>query len=309
MTQRVADRPLLENPPPHTFKSRMNDAREFALYAALKVLPIDFVSDFGGYLTRKHFENDLPQAIELAKDNLSRLRPEWTDSQVDDAIHSFKENLGRLMAEFSVMHRLHRAKRIRVDPASQKNFESLRDQPALLICLHLGNWEVFGPFFQSIGVKLTTFAIPPDTWAQRVIATTVRERSDVTILPPDRRGIHRAQNVLQTPGPVMLFCDEAQRGVTMAPLFGRPSHRKGNLAIAAWLMRQASCRGMVVHCRRTGKANFNLHASAPFQLPATTQPFKDQVFEDVVTLNSYIEPIVLNNLGQWYFLDDRIEDV
>lgn len=309
MTVQMTEHPLLENAPPHTLRSRLSDAFEFGMFHLLRLLPIDVASDIGSVLARRNIRKNLPHVIEQGRANLKRLKPEWDDATIEQTLFSFQDNVGRLMAEFATLHRLIDAGRIFVDEASSQHLASVGERPTLLIGLHLGNWEILFPYHDAKGIKVTTFAVPPDTWARRVLASRVRTSFGVTILPPDRRGLHRGHQALKRGGPVLIFCDEARNGITMAPLFGRTAHRKGNLAIAAWLMRQTSCHAMVVHCRRTRKSHLELQASAPFTLQPTEVPFKEHVLQDVTFLNDKIEPIIRENLDQWYFLDDKIEEI
>ncbi len=92
----------------------------------------------------------------------------------------------------------------------------------------------------------------------------------------------------------------------MAPLFGRPPHDRGNLAIAARLARKQKCRLAVSHVERLPGCRFRLNITAPFDLP--DEPGRT-VLDDVAFLNAKIEPIILRNLDNWYFLDDRIDDI
>lgn len=309
MTMRYTEHPLLENAPPHTVRSRLSDAFEFGMFHLLRLMPIDLASDIGSALARRNIPKNLPHVIESGRANLKRLQADWDEETVERALYSFQDNVGRLMAEFAVLHRLAKAGRIEVDPRPGKRMANIRSAPTLMLVVHTGNWEVFSALYQANGVPFTTFAIPPDTWAQRVIATRVRTRLGATILPPDRRGLHRAKAALLDGEPVAVFCDEARGGVSMAPLFGRRPHRKGNLAIAAWLARQTGCRMTVMNCRRLHKSRFRMHATEFFQLPSSDAPGKERELADVAFLNGKIEPIVRENLDQWYFLDDALDEI
>jgi KDO2-lipid IV(A) lauroyltransferase len=309
MTGQQTEHPLLENPPPHTFRSRLSDAVEFGMFYLLQLMPIDLASDIGSALARRNIRQNLPHVIENGRANLKRLRPDWDDATIEQALYTFQDNVGRLMAEFAVLHRLAKADRIETDPEPGERMANMREAPTLMLVMHTGNWEVFSALYQANGVPFMTFAIKPDTWAQRVIATQVRTRLGATILPPDRRGLHRAKAALMEGEPVAVFCDEARDGVSMAPLFGRAPHRKGNLAIASWLARQTGCRMTVMNCRRLDKSRFKMHATEFFHLPESEARGKERELADVTFLNEKIEPIVRENLDQWYFLDDKIEEI
>lgn len=301
--------PFFENPPPRTVASTLRDAYELGLYAALRRAPIDIASDVGSALVRWNVPRNRPWIIKGARRNLSVLRPDLGRDGVDATIRSFLDNVGRLMAEFAVLHRLAPAGRIDVADHLLDLYDSLkrRDEPTLAIILHTGNWEVLGADLYNRGVPCTTFAEPPETWAQRYIASGVRRTLGMRLLHSNARGLVAARAELTAGGLVSIFGDEARAGRSMAPLFGRSPHRDGNLAVAAWLARKTDARIVVRYVRRTRKSRFIVDGSTPFRLGPATKQAKDQIMDDVAALNEIIEPIIQANLDQWYFLDDRID--
>lgn len=299
--------PLLEHPPVHTLKSRLQDAAYYALYHLLKHAPIDLASDIGSAVVRRSVPRNRPAIIANARANLHRLRPDLDDTAIEANILSFLDNVGRMMAEFAVLPRLHRAGRITVSEAFERQSRAVSEAPTVVIPLHTGNWEVCAAALHARQMPMTTFAIPPETWAQRVIATKVRKQLGAEILRPDPRGLRDAWMLLQKGGTVSIFCDEAKAGRTMAPLFGRPPHRDGNLAIAAWLARSTGSRIGFLYCRRKNKSRFHIDCSPYFDLPAPQENREQQVLADVAWLNGLMEPIIRANLDQWYFLDNTLD--
>jgi len=299
--------PLLENPPKHTLRSRLQDAAHYALYHTLRYAPIDLVSDIGSAFVRWSVPRNRPGIIEGARGNLMRRWPHAEPAVLDKAIQSFLDNVGRLMAEFAVLPRLHNAGRISVTERFERGAAIVTHAPTVAILLHTGNWEVCAAALHARGISVADFAVPPETWAQRVIATKVRKQLGIRMLSPDPRGLLAARRELQNGGTVSIFCDEARNGISMAPLFGRPPHSGGNLATAAWLARKAKCRLVVVNCRRLHKSRFLIDATDYFELPLSASTNKKQTVEDVALLNAIIEPLILANLDQWYFLDNSAE--
>lgn len=299
--------PLLANPPAHTFRSRLQDAAYYAFYHTLRHAPIDLVSDIGSAFVRWSVPRNRPWIIEGARKNLMRRWPDAEPAAIDKAIHSFLDNVGRLMAEFAVLPRLHAAARISVTDRFERGAAIVTQAPTVAILLHTGNWEVCAAALHARGLSVADFAIPPETWAQRVIATKVRKQLGIKMLSADARGLLEARRELQNGGTVSIFCDEARNGVSMAPFFDRPPHGSGNLATAAWLARKANCRLVVVNCRRLRKSRFLIDATDYFELPPTEAAGDKRALADVAFLNATIEPLILANLDQWYFLDNSAE--
>ncbi|MBX9909781.1 MAG: hypothetical protein K2Z25_13845 [Beijerinckiaceae bacterium] len=299
--------PLLANPPKHTLRSRLQDAAYYALYHTLRYAPIDLVSDIGSAFVRWSVPRNRPWIIKGARRNLMLRWPDAEPAVIDKAIHGFLDNVGRLMAEFAVLPRLHDAGRISVTERFERGAAIVTQAPTVAILLHTGNWEVCAAALHARGLSVADFAIPPETWAQRVIATKVRKQLGIQMLSADARGLLDARRELQNGGTVSIFCDEARNGVSMAPLFGRRPHGSGNLATAAWLARKANCRLVVVNCRRLHKSRFLIDATDYFDLPPAASTVETRALADVAFLNAIIEPLILTNLDQWYFLDNNAE--
>lgn len=299
--------PLLENPPKHTLGSRLQDWMHFALYYLLRRAPIDMISDLGSRFVRWSVPRNRPWIIEGARNNLRRLRPDLDEAAIETAIQRFLDNVGRLMAEFVALHRLYGAGRIMISERCTSFVKTAKEQATVAIVLHTGNWEVCGAALHQHRIPLSTFAIPPETWAQRVIASKARKALGIRILYPDTRGLRDARRELRQGRIVSIFCDEARGGFTVGPFFGRQPHREGNLGVAAWLARDIDARLIVFHCRRLDKSRFFLDATDFFQLPQDSGDPRTRAVRDAAFLNGVIEPIVLANLDQWYFLDNTID--
>lgn len=287
-----------------SLKDRLADALERSLYRLMQWLPTERVSAIGSFMVRQNVKINRPFIIEGARKNLKTLRPDMPDAEVEAAILRFLDNVGRFMAEFTVLDRLIPEGRVEVRGIEHMAARQGR-APTVAIALHTGNWEVFGPSFQQHGVKVATFYEYPETEFQREVAESTRKRFGFALLTPDLRGLRDALGVLKENGIVAIFGDEARHAKTMAPLFGRPPHASGNLAIAAKLARKSGAGIIISHCERIGACRFRLHHSEALHLPDTTG--RPDMLADVAFLNARIEPIIRAHLDRWYFLDDSIE--
>lgn len=275
---------------------------EAVLHRVMRHLPIEVTSAIGGFIVQMNVRFNRTSIARNARRNVRRHYPEASDAQVNRIVWHFLDNVGRLMAEFSVLDKLIPARRVTFsggEAASQR----VGQMPTIALVLHLGNWEVLGPGLQKLGVPVATFYEPPPDIFHRKVAEDTRRRFGMRLLTPDRHGVHDALALLKANGTVAIFPDEARRGRTMAPLFGRPPHDRGNLAIAAKLARRTGAQIIVTYSRRIKGARFQLRFEPPVSLPAGAK----NLLDDITFLNSQIEPIILRNLDQWYYLDDSIE--
>ena len=276
-----------------------------AIFHALALLPTDWVSNIGSHGIRRNVRLNRPEIIANARANLARHRPGATPEQLDAWIEEFLDGVGRIMAEFSVIHRFHREGRLAIEGLDAFRVLAGRE-PLIAIGLHTGNWETFGPVFQQAGIPLTSFYQPPDDLLEREVAVKTRRRFGVDLLRPDASGVREAMRRLRANRVVMIFPDEARDGRTMGPLFGREPHEAGNLSIAARLSRHTGARFVICHSERLAGARFRLRFGAPFALPERARPDR---LADVAFLNAEVEPIVAANIPRWYFLDDSIAPI
>lgn len=274
-------------------------------YGLLRFLPSEWASNIGSVGYRVNAKLALKQAMANAKANLRFHKPQATDAELDAMVMEFYDGVGRVAAEFAVMHRFWDEGRFTV--SGLEPFQAAyRTRPILALCVHTGNWETFSPVFQRAGIKLNSIIQPPNSAFERFIVQLVRERFDVSVIEPDIRGIRTAIRVLREKGVVSMFPDEARDGVSYGPLFGRKPHDKGNLAIAARLARMTGASIQIGHCRRTGPCRFALTFEPLFELPSRES---EDILADVAFLNGKIEPIVAANIPRWYFLDDSLQPI
>lgn len=272
------------------------------LHRAMRYLPVEATSAIGSMLVRANVRINRPSIAHNARRNVKLHHPAMSDAEVDRTVRSFLDNVGRLMAEFSVLDKLMPRQRITFSGGEAASANVGR-MPTIALVLHIGNWEVLAPGMQKLGIPIATFYEPPADLFQRAIAEDTRLSFGMRLLTPDRQGVHDALALLRENGTVAIFPDEARRGKTMAPLFGRPPHDRGNLAIAAKLARKTGAQIVVAYSRRIKGAWFRLCFEPPIVLPVA----RNGILADVALLNALIEPIILRNLDQWYYLDDSVE--
>lgn len=276
-------------------------ALERVLHRAMRHLPIQLVSDIGARLAWLKIRFIDPKVARNARDNIRQHFPDMASAEVERLVWRFVDNVGRLMAEFSIVHRFAASGRLEF-----VGEEAARGQvgkvPTIALCLHLGNWEALASAMQMIGVPIASISEVPENAAHRDIADATRSGFDVKVLPPDRNGALKALSILKRNGVLALFPDEKRGNTMMAPLFGRPPHAKGNLALAAKLARRTGAQLVVVYCERLEGVRFRLHFEGPFHMGDGGS----DVLADVAFLNSRIEPVILRHLDQWYYLDDSI---
>lgn len=276
------------------------------LYRIFGHLPVDWVSAIGSFVVRRNVHRNLPEIIAGAKHNLRIHRPGASEAELDAMVEDFLDGVGRLMAEFAVMPRF--IQEGRLEARGAEAFKAVAGtRPLVAFGLHTGNWETFGPMFEHLGIPLASFYMPPEGTFDRIVAETSRARFGVQLLRQDALGAREGLRLLRRNRTVMIFPDEAMGGQARGPLFGRPPHARGNLAVAARLARHAGASFVICHSVRTKGARFVLNFSPVFDLPAVAD--KPDLLADVAFLNARIEPVILENIPRWYFLNDAISSI
>lgn len=290
------------------FAARLDLLVRRGFFNLLRLLPTETASRLGVKAVRANVTANRPEILAGARRNLAIHHPEWSPAEVEAGVEAFLDGVGRFMSEFAVMDRFIREGRFELQGAEA--FAAIAGkEPIIAFGLHTGNWETFGPQFRHMGIPLASFYAPPEDAFERRIAEESRARFGVELLAPDARGARDGLRLLKQNRVVMIFPDESRGGRSMAPLFGRKPHDKGNLAIAARLARMSGARFVICHSERQEGARFRLFFSEPFALPPVEGEAHGLALADVAFLNARIEPIVARNIPRWYFLDDPLEEI
>lgn len=276
-----------------------------AAHFGLKLLPVDACSRFGATLGLFAVPRFHKVAAQRARDTIRHLRPDLTPDEQEALFLDNCEAQGRLMTEFSIVNRLRR----RPDRLQADGLAPIREAadggPIILVGLHLGNWEVGTIAFRNLGLEPHAFYVPPKSRAKAWIAKRVRSKAGLRFLPPGVEGIRPALKILKKGGVVSIFCDEGFGGQIRGPFFDRKPHQEGNIATAIRLARMTGATICPWYGVRTKGFRFECRALTPIRLPAEERA-NARFLDDMLLLNSAIEPVVRAHLDQWYFLDNAL---
>ena len=296
----MSDRPPLPDRFAPTLGNRLLDAWEILLYQVFRRLPIDLAPRLSARSTAAAIRRDRPWVVERARANLRRHRPGASEAEIEASVTAFLDNISRIVGETACVGRFMAAGRIDL-PNAERAKAIRRRGGVLALCLHTGNWDLMLEGLRALGMSAANamyvaWESPGQTW----IINDMRRRAGMRFLRPDRGGLRAAYEELKTGGLLAVFVDEARDGRLMAPLFGRPPHAEGNLAIAAKLARRTGCTIVLCHVTRLPEGRFRVNFSDAIALPDSPAG----VLDDVAFLNGIIEPVVLDHLDQWFWLDD-----
>ena len=161
---------------------------------------------------------------------------------------------------------------------------------------HVGNWELPAAWAASRGARVHALVAPIhypglDAWVKRL-----RSRHGVLPLPPGRRGLRAAVEVLQEGGHVALLVDQHLRGRgTWVSFLGSPAW---TTTAAARLARSADVPLGVVSCAREPGGRARIRFGPLLESPGDP----DQTTAEVTAI---IERAVLAHPEQWVWMHDR----
>ena len=280
---------------------------DILLFYAMRALPVAGCSGLGARLGRFSLPRFHKTAVKRLTGNLKKLLPDASDETRAALMQRNWENQGRLMTEFSVVHRIARDPQRLTAHGGHHAQAAAAKGPLILMGLHLGNWELIWPTLVRLGLHPALNYAPPRSRARHWIARRTRRKAGIDLLPPGISAVRPALKRLLAGGQVIIFCDEGLHGKIRGPFLDRPPHLDGNLALVARLARLTNAAICPVWTVRDASdpTRFCLTIQPPIALDAGDAS-EIQLIADVTRLNAEIEPVIRAHLDQWYFLDSAL---
>jgi KDO2-lipid IV(A) lauroyltransferase len=271
----------------------------FAIHYGVRLLPIDVASAIGGALGA-FAKFRYPQSDVRARKLWITVRPNEA-AKVDAAVNKLWRNVGRTMAEFSVLDRLWAAGRIEV--VGREHLDAAHKAgPMIGLGVHLGNWETIGVAMLSIGFKGGSIYEPPANRFDHIIANRARSRlpGDAILARPNAAA-EAFIRLTREKQQIVLYADELARGRVWAPAFGRPLQRGGNIGNAVRLARLANAQIFPLYSVRLNeRAQFRVTILPAVKLIKTADREAD-LMANIAMIDALFEPIIRDHLDQWFF--------
>ncbi|MCY0096370.1 lysophospholipid acyltransferase family protein [Hoeflea ulvae] len=278
-------------------------------HALFRLLPCDLGSDLACRLSRlAHWRYRNRIFAKRISSNLQRLAPErcGTPERHRAALLSWWSNIGRSIAEFSVVNQLWPKGRITVEGADNLAAARAQGGPLIFVSIHLSTWEaIFAAAQQGIAPpNIGPFQPEPSRFTNRIVHDSRRRRNQY-IFPPGQRSAFRLQRLLAGGGAasMTIFIDEVRARQVHLPLFGRAPPDKGNAVVAIKLANSTGGTLVPVYLKRTSGARFTLCVLPPL---ARTEDAERSYPVDatIAQFNDIFEPLVIDNIEHWYMLGE-----
>ncbi len=276
---------------------------QFLLLGLFWILPVDWASDLGGWLTRQ-IGSRLPVS-RRAMEHLAIAFPEMPEAERRRIVAGMWENLGRMVAEYPHLGAIADPASGRTEVVGAERLAAVRDKGKgfIVISAHMANFELMPISAYKHGHNLTVVSRPVNNpFIQRILLFfRQRPTGDWGKIPKGVSGARQAVKLLQQGLNLGVLVDQrVSQGVPL-PLFGRPA--RTNLGIARLALDQ-DVEVFPAHLERLGGARFRLTVEDPVAHPALED--KQEAAKVMMTeVNKVLERWIRHRPEDWLWLHRR----
>ena len=266
------------------------------------LMPIETASWLGGAVLRRL--GPLTGAHKTAARNLDLAFPDLDPEARRRLLVAQWDNLGRLTAEFQLMHKLTPdSGRVEIVGGERLRAVAQSGKPAILVSGHFSNWEVMAAVIVHLGVRCqVTYRAANNPYIDRRIIET-RKSYGVTLMAP--KGGDGSREILAAMGDgeaVAFLNDQKFNKGVVAPFFGVPvTTAPGPTRMAL----KFGCPMIPMSVERIGQA-------ARFRVtiwddiaPARTGDRTADIVKGVENVNAFVEARVRERPDQWFWTHKR----
>jgi len=268
--------------------------------AALRSLPVDTASAFGGWLLRTI--GPLNSAHRTARINLKLAFPEKPDAEIDDLLVRQWDETGRTFAEFVLLDKI--AAQGRIEIVNIERLHEIRDsgKPVVFISGHFSSFEVMPTAIVMAGVDcLMTYRAPNNPYMDKRWRDS-RARYGVKLFgPKGEDGARESLLALGRGASVALMNDQKFTGGVTGPFFGV------DCDTAPGPTRLAMRFGTVLQpmtVERTKGARFRAYVHDPI-IPDDTGNRAADIASTVGKINAFLEARIRARPHDWFWSHKR----
>lgn len=285
------------------------ERRDLALYRLMRLLPVPVASRLGAALAQSMGRRSHPGADARVAAAIRRLRPDLatTPAALERAQVRFWAHVGRIYAEYCLLHKLAPGRRSEIDDPDTFNAVLSDGRPVIVPFVHLGNWETCGSALSwSAPHRVCALSNPmPPNRVQAQIATLQHARLPLRVLTFDGNVWRHALQHLDRPGAILFVAvDEVVEGRVSVPSFGRQLAPSANVQKVVRMAARTGAIILPLYSERLGGANFCTRVLKPMEFQKQPKLEADQQQTGVRQLDQAYENVVLRLIDQWFGLLD-----
>ncbi|HEX6442263.1 MAG TPA: lauroyl acyltransferase [Stellaceae bacterium] len=273
-------------------------------FAAMRALPMDAASAFGGAVAR--WIGPRLGISNRARRNLRAAMPELSAAQIEAIVRGMWDNLGRVAAEYPHLRNIRMFPsdgRVEVENLHYLDSAVAAGRPIILFGGHLANFEIGPQAAGQYGLDIARiYRAANNPLVDKIIAGF--RRDDGEYIPKGAVASRRAVAVLRRGGHLGLLADQKLNEGIPVPFFGRPAMTAPALALLAL---RFDCTVLPAQVVRLRGARFHLTLHPPLELPKTGD--RDANAAALMTaVNAILEGWIRQRPEQWFWLHSRWPD-
>jgi KDO2-lipid IV(A) lauroyltransferase len=266
-----------------------------------RLMPIEAASRLGGAILR--FLGPLTGTHKVAERNLRIAFPQMGQAERQRLLSEQWENLGRLTAEFQLMHKITPATgRVEIVGGERLRAVAASGKPAVLVSGHLSNWEVMATVIVHLGVQCqVTYRAANNPYIDKRIIDTRKSYGVTLMAPKGGDGSREVMRAMAKGESVALLNDQKFNQGIVLPFFGvdattAPGPTKFALKF--------DCPMIPMSVERLKGARFRVTIWDSIAPPNTGDRAAD-ILQGVKNVNAFIEDRVRENPGEWFWTHKR----
>ena len=266
-----------------------------------RLLPLETASRFGGAALR--LLGPLSGAHKTDERNLRIAFPDMDPEARRRLLVAQWDNLGRLTAEFQLMHKLTPdSGRIEIVGGERLRAVAQSGRTAVLVSGHFSNWEVMAAVIVHLGVKCqVTYRAANNPYIDKRIIDTRKSYGVTLMAPKGGDGSREVLTAMAQGEAVALLNDQKFNQGVVAPFFGVPATTAPG---PSRLALKFGCPMIPMSVERLDGARFRVTIWDSIAPPKTGDRAAD-IVQGVKNMNAFIEARVRERPDQWFWTHRR----
>lgn len=267
--------------------------------ALMRLFPLDWVSNFGGWLLR--LIGPFTSKHKIARTGLKLAFPDKSDEEIKRLLTAQWDNLGRTFAEFPLSHRIKAfGDDGRVIVKGLEIFKA--NAPAITLSGHFANWEVMATALTQSGlpVRITYRKINNPHIDARVIKQREAYGTKFLVQKATHKSGRELLTTLKNGESIAILNDQKFNTGISVPFFGR----EAMTAQGAVRLAIKTGRPLLPMVVTRKKAKFEVTFHPPIELILTGDREAD-IRNGVIQITQFIEARIRENPAQWFWVHRR----
>lgn len=275
----------------------------FFLHYFLRFVPMRVNSWIGAQLGKLVFNVYLTKEAHRAKHNLSLLKPELSQREINQLANKMWENIGQTFCEYSILDKLWDKGRVNVDDSEAIDY-LMSGKPVIFTAVHLGNWEAQASYVHAKNIPLMAMYKPVRNRFSRKISAIARSRMNILTIPTDAQAMRKMYRHLEKNGALWLPIDDLKKGQVHFPRFGRPIQLKGiNASHIVRMAKKFDAAIVPVQITRVNQPppSFDVKVHSPMLL---TDKSDEGIAAFLHQIDKEVESWIMEKPEQWFMMHD-----